>query len=114
MVPCVPSGRRPNILGRSYLIRLAKGRKRSMYATTRRILIMLLPCVAIGLTTLACPGPALAQQTFSIDFPKKAGLPNSCMTQEKGGSGGTFLRRAVVLPANVRTHLFSGGGLFGG
>jgi len=77
-----------------------------MYPTTRRILIMLLPCVAIVLTTLACPAPALAQQTFSVDFPKKAGLPNSCMTQEKGGSGGTFLRCRIVLPANVPSNLF--------
>ena len=54
-----------------------------MRTTTRRIVIALLPCAAILLLlALAWPAPALAQQTFSIAFPKKAGLPNSCITQE--------------------------------
>ena len=79
----------------------------SMHTTTRRIVITLLPRAAILLVlALTCPGPVLAQQTFSIDFPKKAGLPNSCMTQEPGGNGGTFLRCRIVLPADVPSNLF--------
>src|SRR5215471_3354016 len=58
------------------------------------------------LLALAWPEPALAQQTFSIDFPKKAGLPNSCMTQESGGSGGTYLRCRIALPDNIPSNLF--------
>jgi hypothetical protein len=80
---------------------------RSMRTTTRGIVITLLPCaVILLLLTLACPDPVLAQQTFSIDFPKKAGLPNSCMTQEPAGSGGTFLRCRIALPANIPSNLF--------
>jgi hypothetical protein len=78
-----------------------------MHATTRRIVITLLPCAAILLLlVLAWPEPALAQQTFSIDFPKKAGLPNSCMTQEQGGNGGTYLRCQIVLSNDVPRDLF--------
>jgi len=78
-----------------------------MHATIRRIVITLLPCAAIlVLLALAWPEPALAQQTFSIDFPKKAGLPNSCMTQEPGGSGGTYLRCRIALPNDVPSGLF--------
>ena len=79
----------------------------SVKPTIRRIIITLLFCATIQLLlTLALPQPALAQQTFSIAFPKKAGAPNSCMTQERGGSGGTFLRCQIVLPANVPSDLF--------
>jgi hypothetical protein len=78
-----------------------------MHTTMRRIFITLLPCAAMLLVlALACPDPVLAQQTFSIDFPKKAGLPNSCMTQEPGGSGGTYLRCRIVLPASIPSNLF--------
>src|SRR5258705_11907439 len=78
-----------------------------MHATIRRIVITLLPCAAIlVLLALAWPEPALAQQTFSIDFPKKAGLPNSCMTQEPGGSGGTHLRCPIALPNDVPSGPF--------
>jgi len=66
---------------------------------------MLLPCVAVVLMTLAAPVSAYAQQTFSIDFPKKAGLPNSCMTQEKGGDG-NYLRCGIALPDSVPANLF--------
>src|SRR5881628_629543 len=78
-----------------------------MHATIQRIVITLLPCAAILLLlALAWPEPALAQQTFSIDFPKKAGLPNSCMTQEPGGSGGTYLRCRIALSSSVPSDLF--------
>ena len=78
-----------------------------MHAISRRIVITLLPCAAIlVLLALAWPEPAFAQQTFSIDFPKKAGLPSSCMTQEPGGSGGTYLRCRIVLLANIPSNLF--------
>ena len=78
-----------------------------MYTTTRPIVITLLSGAAILLLlALAWPEPALAQQTFSIDFPKKAGLPNSCMTQRPGGNGGTFLVCQIVLPANIPSDLF--------
>jgi len=64
-------------------------------------------CAAILLLlTLAWTDAALAQQTLSIDFPKKAGLPNSCVTLEPGGNGGAFLRCAIVLPADVPSDLY--------
>ena len=79
----------------------------SMHATIRLIVITLLPCAAMLLVLgLASPDPVLAQQTFSIDFPKKAGLPNSCMTQEPAGNGGTYLRCRIALPANIPSTLF--------
>jgi hypothetical protein len=78
-----------------------------MLANTRRIFITLLPCAAILLLlALAWPEPALAQQTFSVDFPKKAGEPNSCMTQEKAGSGGTYLHCRIVLPSGIPANMF--------
>ena len=78
-----------------------------MHVTTRWIVITLLPCAAILLLlALVWPEPALAQQTFSIDFPKKAGLPNSCMTQEPAANGGTYLRCRIVLPNDVPPGLF--------
>lgn len=77
-----------------------------MHPISRRTPILLLACVAIVLTALAYPASALAQQTFSIDFPKRAGLPNSCMTQEKDGSGGMYLRCRIVLPVDVPSTLF--------
>ena len=78
-----------------------------MQATTRRIVITLLSCAVIQLLlALAWPEAARAQQTFSIAFPKKAGEPNSCMTQMPGGNGGTFLRCRIQLPADVPSGLF--------
>ncbi|OLD98132.1 MAG: hypothetical protein AUG80_09000 [Candidatus Rokubacteria bacterium 13_1_20CM_4_68_9] len=78
-----------------------------MQANTRRIVITLLSCAVIQLLlALAGPEAARAQQTFSIAFPKKAGEPNSCMTQMPGGNGGTFLRCRIVLPADVPSDLF--------
>src|SRR2546422_7279363 len=77
-----------------------------MHPTTRPIVITRLSCaVILLLLALAWPEPALAQQTFSIDFPKKAGLPNSCMTQQPGGNGGTFLVCQIVLPADIPSDL---------
>jgi hypothetical protein len=78
-----------------------------MRVPTRRIVFMLLPCVAmLLLLALAWPEPALAQQqTFSIDFPKIAGAPNSCMTNEAAGNGGTYLRCRIVLPDGVPSNL---------
>jgi len=56
-----------------------------VHATTLRTVITSLSCAAIALLlVLAWPEPALAQQTFSINFPKEAGAPNSCMTQQPG------------------------------
>src|SRR5262245_18806581 len=79
----------------------------STHATIRRIVITLLPCAAMLLALgLASPDPVLAQQTFSIDLPKKAGLPNSCMTQEPAGNGGTYLRCRIVRPANIPWNPF--------
>jgi len=84
-----------------------------MHTTARPIVITLLCCAAILLLlVLASPEPALAQQTFSIDFPKKAGLPNSCMTQEPGGNGGALLRCWIVVPPNVPPDLFIRGVFF--
>ena len=84
-----------------------------MHTTARPIVITLLCCAAILLLlVLASPEPALAQQTFSIDFPKKAGLPNSCMTQQPGGNGGTFLVCQIVLPADIPSDLFIRGVFF--
>ena len=84
-----------------------------MHPTTRPIVITRLSCVVILLMlALAWPEPALAQQTFSIDFPKKAGLPNSCMTQQPGGNGGTFLVCQIVLPADIPADLFIRGVFF--
>ena len=81
---------------------------RSVHTTTRWIVFSLLPCAAILLLlALACPDPVLAQQTFSIDLPKKADLPNPWMTQEPAGSGGTFLRCRIALPANIPSNLFT-------
>jgi hypothetical protein len=78
-----------------------------MLANTRRIFITQLPCVAILLLlALAWPEPALAQQTFSVDFPKKAGVPNSCMTQEPGGNGGKYLHCRIVLPSNIPANMY--------
>ena len=79
-----------------------------MRATTLRIMMMmLLPCAALLLLALVWPEPALAQQsTFSVDFPKKAGVPNSCATQEPGGNRGTYLRCRIALPDNVPSNLF--------
>jgi len=78
-----------------------------MLTKPRGILIVLLPCAAILLLlVLAWPEPALAQQTFSVDFPKKAGVPNSCLTQEKGGNGGTYLRCRIELPSGVPANMF--------
>ena len=78
-----------------------------MHTTTRRIVITLMSCAAISiLVALAWPEPASAQQTFSIAFPKKAGVPNSCMTQEPGGNGGFFLRCRIELPPDVPPDLF--------
>jgi len=82
-------------------------------ATTRRIVLTLVSCAAVQfLLILAKAEPALAQQTFSIAFPKKAGEPNSCMTQEAGGDGGTFLRCRIEVPANVPSNLFIRGVYF--
>src|SRR5438046_5157493 len=78
-----------------------------MQATTRRIVITLLSCAVIQLLlALAWPEAARAQKTVSIALPKKAGEPNSCMTQMPGGSGGTFLRCRIQLPADVPSDLF--------
>jgi hypothetical protein len=78
-----------------------------MRAMTSRLLMLLLPCAAMLLLALAWPEPALAQQnTFSVDFPKKAGVPNSCMTQEKANNGGTYLRCRITLPSGVPSNLF--------
>ena len=52
-----------------------------MHPIARRTALAVLPCAALlFLLALAWPEPALAQQAFSVDFPKKAGLPYSCMT----------------------------------
>ena len=83
-----------------------------MRAATRRILSTLLPCAAILLVELGWPASTLAQQAFTVDFPKKAGLPNSCMTQEPAGNGGTFLRCRIALPDNIPSHLFIRGVAF--
>jgi len=82
-----------------------------MHSIIRRILVALLPCAAIVLL-LVLAGPALAQQSFSVDFPRKAGLPNSCMTQERGGNGGTYLRCRIELPSNIPPNLFIRGVFF--
>jgi hypothetical protein len=74
---------------------------------------ILLCCAAIlVLLALAAPEPVVAQQTFSIDFPKKAGLPNSCMTQEPGGSGGAILRCWIEMPSGIPSGLFIRGVFF--
>jgi len=74
---------------------------------------ILLSCAAIlVLLVLASPEPVFAQQTFSIDFPKKAGLPNSCMTQEPGGSGGAILRCLIEMPRDIPSGLFIRGVFF--
>jgi hypothetical protein len=73
----------------------------------------LLSCaVILLLLALASTEPALAQQTFSIDFPMKAGLPNSCMTHEPAASGGALVRCQIVLPDNVPSNLFIRGVFF--
>ena len=78
-----------------------------MNSTARRIVLTLLPYAAVlFLVALAWPDSALAQQTFSIDFPKIAGAPNSCMTQERAASGGMYLRCRLVLPDNIPPNLF--------
>ena len=78
-----------------------------MLANIRRIFIMLLPCAAIlVLLALTWPEPASAQQTYSVDFPKKAGMPNSCMTEEKAGGGGNYLRCRIVLPSGIPANMF--------
>jgi len=74
--------------------------------------IFQLTVAIVLLLALARPDPVFAQQTLSIAFPKKAGEPNSCMTQEAGGSGGTFLRCRIELPANVSSDLFIRGVYF--
>jgi len=79
--------------------------------TPRRIVITLMLGIPL-LAALAWREPAAAQQTFSIAFPKKAGVPNSCMTEEPGGSGGTLLRCRIELPADVPAHLFIRGVYF--
>jgi len=83
-----------------------------MRTTTRRIISTRLPCAGILLVALGWPAPTLAQQAFSIDFPKKAGLPNSCMTQEPAGNGGTYLRCRIALPDSFPSHLFIRGVAF--
>lgn len=79
-----------------------------MRVSTRRIVFMLLPCAALLLLlALAWPEPAMAQmQTLSMDFPKIAGMPNSCATTEAAGNGGTYLRCRIMLPASVPSNLF--------
>jgi len=78
-----------------------------MRPTTRFVLVSLLSCTAaLLLLALVWPEPALAQQTFSIDFPKKAGMPNTCATQEAGGNGGMYLRCRIALPDNIPANLF--------
>jgi hypothetical protein len=83
-----------------------------MRPATRRTISTLLPCAAIVLMALGWPASTLAQQTFSVDFPKKAGLPNSCMTEEPAGNGGTYLRCRIALPDNIPSHLFIRGVFF--
>ena len=83
-----------------------------MRPATRRTISTLLPCAAIVLMALGWPASTLAQQTFSVDFPKKAGLPNSCMTEEPAGNGGTYLRCRIALPDNIPAHLFIRGVFF--
>jgi len=84
-----------------------------MRVNTRRIFLMLLPGAAIlFLLALAWPEPVLAQQTFSVDFQKKAGGPNTCMTQEKAGNGGTYLRCRIVVPSGVPANMFIRGVFF--
>src|SRR5438309_2775479 len=51
------------------------------------------------------PATALAQQTFSVDFPKKSGRPNSCMITETDG-GGNYLRCRIVVPSGVPADLY--------
>lgn len=51
------------------------------------------------------PGLALAQQMFSVDFPKKFGRPGSCMIKEMD-SGGNYLRCRIVIPSGVPANLF--------
>lgn len=82
-----------------------------MRTNTRRLLMTLLPGTAILLLlALAWPEPARAQapvqQTFSVDFQKKAGVPNSCMTEEKAGGGGMYLRCRIVMPSGVPANMF--------
>src|SRR5262249_17200006 len=48
----------------------------------------------------------VARERLSIEFEKKGGVRNSCMTQEAGGNGGTYLRCRIVLPADVPSGLF--------
>ena len=83
-----------------------------MRPATRRTISTLLPCAAILLVALGWPASTLAQQTFSVDFPKKAGLRNSCMTEEPAGNGGTYLRCRIALPDNIPSHLFIRGVFF--
>jgi hypothetical protein len=73
---------------------------------TSRVLSILVPgCGAMLLVlALASPDVAHAQQTFSVDFSKKIGAPNSCGTQERG-SGGTYLHCRIVLPSAVPAGL---------
>jgi hypothetical protein len=76
-----------------------------MRLNTRRLLMTLLPATAI-LLLLGLAEPAQAQQTFSVDFQKKAGVPNTCMTEEKAGGGGNYLRCRIVMPANAPANMF--------
>jgi len=80
--------------------------------TTRRTIIALFRCAAILLLVALAPPESALAQAFSIDFPKKAGLPNSCMAQEPGGNGGTYLRCRIVLPNNIPSDQFIRGVYF--
>jgi hypothetical protein len=78
-----------------------------MRITIRQIFITLPATIAVLLlVAFAGPAPALAQQNIQIDLPKKAGLPNSCMTTEKAGNGGTYLRCRIVLPSGIPANMF--------
>ena len=77
-----------------------------MLTIPRKISLVLLSCTAVLLLlALAGPDQVLAQQIFSVEFPMKAGAPNSCMTQEKGGNG-TYLRCRIEVPSGIPTNLF--------
>jgi hypothetical protein len=47
----------------------------------------------------------LAQQVFSVDFPKKFERPGSCMIKEMD-SGGNYLRCRIIIPSGVPANLY--------
>jgi len=68
-----------------------------MLTSSRVLPILIFGAATLLIFAFRSPDAAHAQQTFSVDFSKKMGVPNSCMTVEKD-NGGNYLHCRIAAP----------------